>query len=253
MIEDDHSVLDLLTARYTYVNEQLAVQYGIPGVKGGHFRRVELPADSPRGGLLGQGSILMVTSYADRTSPVLRGKWILENLLGTPPPPPPPNVPPLADTGGANTAKTMRQRMEQHRRQPQCAACHARMDPLGFALENFDAIGLWRTTEGNAPIDASSELPGGIKIGGAADLKNLLVGRRDEFAGTVTEKLMTYALGRGTEYYDAPVIRQILKKAAAEDYKFSAIIEGIVTSTPFQMRMSPPAENPRETTGQQQQ
>jgi hypothetical protein len=256
MLEEDRGLLELLTAKYTYVNEQLADQYGIPGIYGGHFRRVNLPADSPRGGILGLGSVLMVTAYPDRTSPVLRGKWILENLLGTPPPPPPPDVPPLEDNNAATgTVLTMKQRMEKHRSKPQCAACHARMDPFGFALENFDAIGLWRSNEAGQPIDASSELPDGTKIAGPADLKNVILSRRFEFVSTVIEKLMTYGMGRGTEYYDQPVIRDILRDTAADGHRWSSVIQAIVASTPFQMRMAPPADDGRsggDSTGQQQ-
>jgi len=264
-ITEDRSVLDLLSANYTFLNEQLANVYGIPGVYGSHFRRVTLPTDSPRGGLLGQGSVLLVTAYPDRTSPVLRGKWILENLLGTPPPSPPPPcplpagqtgvcVPALTEAATVGATATMRQRMEQHRANPQCAACHARMDPLGFALENFDAIGVWRSMEGNTPIDASGQLPDGTKIGGPADLKRILLNRKDEFVGTLLEKVLTYALGRGTEYYDMPAIRQILNETEADNYRWSSIIGAIVKSTPFRMRMAPPVDDAKPvTTGQQQQ
>jgi mono/diheme cytochrome c family protein len=235
-LREDRSVTELLTANYTFLNEQLAREYQIPNVYGSHFRRVTLPADSPRRGLLGQGSILTTTSYGNRTSPVLRGKWLLENLLGAPPPAPPPDVPPLVETGRMGEHLTMRQRMEEHRKNPACAACHARMDPLGFALENFDGIGGWRTHEGSTPIDASSALPDGTKLSGPEDLRKLLLTRQNEYIETVADKLLTYAIGRGTEYYDAPVTRQIIRTIAPQDYRWSALISAIVKSQPFQMR-----------------
>ena len=191
-------------------------------------------SDEARKGLLGQGSILMVTSYNTRTSPVLRGKWVLENILGTPPPPPPPNVPSLKDNKDTR-AMTMRERMEQHRTNPVCASCHKLMDPLGFALENFDAIGKWRTKIGDNVIDVSGELPDGTKFQGPAELREILLNRREQFIDTLTEKLLTYALGRGVEYYDRPAIRKIMR-VAAPDYRWSALTLGIVNSTPFQMR-----------------
>jgi hypothetical protein len=234
IIREDRSVVDLLDADYTFVNERLARHYGIPNVHGSQFRRVTL-LDENRRGLLGQGSILMVTSYATRTAPTLRGKWLLENVLGTPPPPPPPNVPSLKEDRNASVL-TMRQRMEQHRANPACASCHKLMDPLGFALENFDAVGGWRTAQGNTPIDASGELPDGTKFQGPSELRRILLSKRDQFVGTVTEKLLTYALGRGIEYYDMPAVRKIVRDAASSDYRFSAIILGIAKSTPFQMR-----------------
>jgi hypothetical protein len=234
IIREDRSVVDLLDADYTFVNERLARHYGIPDVHGSQFRRVTLH-DENRRGLLGQGSILMVTSYATRTAPTLRGKWLLENILGTPPPPPPPNVPSLKEDRNAS-ALTMRERMEQHRANPACASCHKLMDPLGFALENFDAIGRWRTTQGNTPIDASGELPDGTKFQGPSELRRVLLSKRDQFVGTVTEKLLTYAVGRGIEYYDMPAVRKIVRGGASSDYRFSAIVLGIAKSTPFQMR-----------------
>ena len=238
MLREDRSVLDLLDADYTFVNERLARHYRIPNVYGSHFRRVTLE-DQERRGLLGQGSILTVTSYPNRTSPVLRGKWLLENILGTPPPPPPPNVPALKDRGKDGEALSVRQRMEQHRANPACASCHARMDPLGFALENFDGIGRWRTTsEANTPIDASGMLPDGTRFQGPVGLREILLDRREQFVTTVTERLLTYALGRGVEYYDAPAIRRIRREAAPNDYRWSSLISGIVKSTPFQMRRS---------------
>ena len=248
MLREDHSVLDLLDANYTFVNERLARFYGIPNIYGSRFRRVTL-TDEARIGLLGKGSILVVTSGPNRTSPVLRGKWVLENILGTPPPPPPPNVPALEETKDTERM-TMRQRMEQHRANAACAVCHSRMDPLGFALDNFDAIGRWRTTETTVswdpdgvtitkvPIDVSGLLPDGTKFQGVAGLRKFLLSHPEQFATTLTEKLLTYALGRGVEYYDQPAIRKILKGAASSDYRWSALIQGIVTSAPFQMRTS---------------
>ena len=241
LLREDRSVLELLTANYTFVNERLAKHYGIPNVMGTRFRRVTLPDGSVRGGLLGQGSILTVTSYPNRTAPVIRGKWILENLLGTPPPPPPPNAPSLAenqDPGGA--VLTMRQRMAQHRANPVCSSCHAVMEPVGLALENFDAVGRWRDRgDGFAAIDASGELADGTKFDGPLGLRQALLGKADRFVGTVTEKLLTYALGRGLDYYDMPAVRTIVRDAARNDYRFSSgLIVGIAKSTPFQMRRS---------------
>ena len=236
-IRQDRGILNLLDANYTFLNERLARHYGIADVYGSHFRRVEL-ADSQRHGLLGKGSILTVTSYADRTSPVLRGKWVLETLLGAPPPPPPPNVPALQDRNTEGKILSMRQAMERHRANPACATCHQRMDPLGFALENFDAVGRWRTTSGadNIPVDASGVIPGGTKFVGPSGLRGVLLDSQREFLTTATSKLLTYALGRGVEYYDQPTVRQILRRAAPEKLKWSDIILGIVESTPFQMR-----------------
>lgn len=234
VVREDRSVLDFLDADYTFLNERLARHYGIPNVYGSRFRRVTL-ADENRRGLLGQGSILAVTSYATRTAPTLRGKWLLENVLGTPPPPPPPNVPSLKDDNKAR-ALTMRQRMEQHRANPACATCHKLMDPLGFALENFDAIGRWRTSEANNPIDSSGVLPDGTQFQGPAELRKILLSRREEFVNTLTRKLLTYAVGRGIEYYDFPAIRKITREAAGKQYRWSAIALGIVKSAPFQMR-----------------
>ena len=239
MLREDRSVMDLLTADYTFVNERLARHYQIPNIYGNHFRRVTL-RDEHRRGLLGQGSILTVTSYANRTSPVLRGKWLLENILGTPPPPPPPNIPALKDSGQDGEALSVRERMEQHRANPACASCHMAMDPLGFALENFDGIGRWRTTsEANTPIDASGVLPDGTRFEGPVGLRELLVSRRQQFVTTVTKRLLTYALGRGVESHDAPAVRRIIQEAAPSDYRWSSIIMGIVRSVPFQMRRSP--------------
>jgi hypothetical protein len=236
IVREDRSALDLLRADYTYLNDRLAKHYGIANVKGSHFRRVELGKDSPRAGLLGQGSILTVTSYPDRTSPVKRGKWILENLLGTPPPPPLPNVGELRTTGSNGAVLSMRQRMEEHRANPVCASCHSMMDPLGLALENFDAVGKWRTLgESSAAIDASGAMPGGARFEGPAGLRQALLGS-ERFVATLTEKMMTYALGRGLEYYDAPAVRAILRDAASEDYRLTSLIMGIVQSPPFRMR-----------------
>lgn len=239
MLREDRSVLDLLRADYTFLNERLARHYGIPNVYGSQFRRVKL-TDESRRGLLGQGSILMVTSYPSRTSPTIRGKWLLTNILGTPPPPPPPNVPSLKDRSDDGKILSVRQQMEQHRANPVCASCHARMDPLGFALENFDAVGKWRTASGaaNTPIDPSGSLPDGTKFEGPAGLRTVLLSQPDQFVTTVTEKLLTYALGRGVEYYDVPAVRSIMREAAPKEYRWSSLILGIVKSTPFQMSMT---------------
>ena len=233
-IQEDRSVLELLTADYTFVNERLARHYGIPDVLGSHFRRVSLPADSPRRGLLGQGSVLMVTSYADRTSVVVRGTFVLQNLLGIPPPPPPPNVPDLDET---EVTGSLRQRMEQHRSNPVCATCHSLIDPPGFALESFDAVGKFRTVDGGTPIDASGVLVDGTTFDGPGSFRTaLLTAQKDAFLTTLTEKLVTYAVGRGVEYYDMPAVRRILREAEADDYHWSTFILAIVKSTPFQMR-----------------
>ena len=233
-LREDRSALELMTADYTFLNERLAKHYGIPKVYGSHFRRVTYP-DDRRAGLLGQGSVLMVTSYSNRTSVVQRGKWILENLLGAPPPPPPPNVPPLENTkveGG------LRKRMEQHRRNPVCAACHAQLDPLGFALENFNGIGRWRTTDEHAPIDASGVMPDGETFSGPVDFRAALLTHREALLSTLAKKLLTYAVGRGTEYYDMPTVRRIVQDSAVQDYRWSSLVLGIVKSAPFQMRRS---------------
>jgi cytochrome c5 len=232
-LREDRSIIDMLQARYTFVNERLAELYGIRNVYGTHFRRVELK-DPNRGGLLGQASILTVTSYANRTSPVKRGKWVLENILGAPPPAPPPDVPALEETPGVKY-KSMRERMDAHRKMAACAACHARIDPLGFAMDNFDGIGKWRTHEGATPVDASGVLDG-TRFSGVAELRSLLLTRREEFVITVTKKLLTYGLGRGAEYYDMPAVRQIVRQAVPDDYRWSSLILGIVNSVPFQMR-----------------
>jgi hypothetical protein len=241
IMREDHNVLDLLTADFTFVNERLAKHYGIPYVYGSHFRRVTLTDDARRG-LLGKGALLMVTSHADRTSPTVRGKWILENVLGTPPPPPLPNVPPIES--GSETPRTLRERLERHRASATCAGCHKVMDPLGFAMENFDAVGSWRTRDAGLPLDASGQLADGTSINGVVALRSALLARADVFVQTLTEKLMTYALGRGVQYYDMPAVRQIVRNAARQDYRFSAIINGIVASAPFQMRAA--GEDDRE-------
>jgi mono/diheme cytochrome c family protein len=239
IVNEDRSALDLLRANYTFVNERLAKHYGIPNVYGSRFRRVSIGEDSARGGILGHGSILTVTSYANRTSPVLRGKWILENVVGTPPPPPPPNVPVLRDTDDEGRVLSMRERMAQHRANAACASCHQLMDPAGLSLENFDAIGRWRVRkESGSAVDASGGLPDGSTFTGMSGLRSALLRKPEMFVGTLTEKLMTYSLGRGLEYYDAPSVRRIVLNARAQDYRFSSLVLGIVSSDPFQMRMS---------------
>jgi mono/diheme cytochrome c family protein len=239
IIRENRSVLDLLDADYTFLNERLARHYGIPGVYGERFRRVSLAADSVRRGLLGQGSILTDTSRPNRTSPVLRGKWILENIFGAPPPPPPANVPELKEERDPAKVLPMREQMAQHRANPVCAGCHAQMDQLGFALENFDAIGEWRDKySSGSPVDASAELPDGTKLNGATGLRTVLLSHSDDFLTTIAEKMLTYALGRGLEATDAPAVRQIKRSAASTNYRFDSLIQGIVTSTPFQMRIA---------------
>lgn len=236
IVHEDRNVLDLLTADYTFVDERLARHYGIPNVYGSQFRRVSL-AGTPRRGLLGQGSILTVTSLPTRTSPVARGKWILQTILGSPPPSPPPNVPALQENASSGVEElSLRQRMQVHRKNPQCAGCHRIMDPIGFSLENFDAVGHWRSTEGNQKIDASGELADGTKVDGAASLRQALLGYSDRFVETVTEKMLTYAMGRGVQYYDMPAVRAIVRDASARNYRFSSIVMGIVNSAPFQMQ-----------------
>ncbi len=240
IVREDRPVTDFLAANYTFLNERLAKHYGIPDIYGSRFRRVTLEGDAAqqRGGLLRQGSILTVTSYATRTSPVIRGHWILANLAGEPPPPPPPNVPAL-DNNTVSASLPMRQRLAAHRANPACASCHDVMDPVGFSLENFDAVGRWHTTEQGKPVDASGGLSDGSTFTGVAALERGLLARPELFAGTLAEKLLTFALGRGMESYDAPAIRQIVRRAQADDYRFSALILGLVNSTPFQMRKTP--------------
>ena len=248
VLREDQSAFDLLTANYTYVNERLARHYGIPNVRGNWFRRVTLgPDQMERAGILGHGSVLTVTSHATRTSPVNRGKWILENVLGTPPPPPPPDVPALEEEDTDGKALSMREAMAAHRRNPVCAACHVKMDPLGLALENFDAIGAWRTkAESNEVIDASGELPGGATFTGPTELRQVLLSTSEQFAETVIEKLLMYATGRGLDYYDRPVIRSIARDAAGDGSRLSSLVLGVVRSAPFQMRRS--ADRPAEAT-----
>ncbi len=236
ILREDRNVVDLLNADYTFVDEALAKHYGIPDVRGTRFRRVAVQ-DEARRGLLGQSSFLLVTSVANRTSPVWRGKWVLENLLGTPAPLPPPNVPPLDGEGAAQQPASVRQKMEQHRANPVCAACHKIMDPIGFSLENFDLIGRYRASDGGIPIDATGQLVDGTKLNGAASLRMALLGRSDVFVRTMTEKLLIYGTGRALRYYDMPVVRSIARDAAKNDNKFSSLIVGIVKSDPFQMRV----------------
>ncbi len=238
VLRGNRSVLELLTANYTFVNERLAKHYGIPDVAGSYYRNVTFPEGSPRGGLLGQGGILMLTSYASRTSPVVRGKWVLENLLNAAPPPPPPNVPALKTEEPSGKAMTIRESMVLHRAAPACAGCHARMDPIGFALEKFDAIGHWRERDSDQPINVSGVLPDGTKIEGVSELKKALVRQPEQFVSTVVEKLMMYATGRNVQYYDAPAIRAIVRGAAKDQYRFSSLVVGVVKSAPFQMRQA---------------
>jgi mono/diheme cytochrome c family protein len=234
-LREDRSVIELLTADYTFLNERLARHYGIPHVYGGHFRHVTYPHNR-RAGLLGHGSVLMVTSYATRTSPVLRGKWILENILGSPPPSPPPDVPPFPEAEPGTAPPSVRARLEQHRKNPVCASCHARMDPLGFALENFDAVGKWRTRDGSSPIDVSGVFPTGETFVGHVEFRNVLVRHQEEFLHTVAEKLFTYAIGRKVDYHDMPAIRAILREAQSGGYRWSVLMTALVRSAPFQMR-----------------
>jgi len=235
----DRSIVDLLTAQDTFLNEQLARHYGIRGVYGSHFRCVAL-ADENRWGLLGKASVLAVTSYPTRTSPTIRGKWLLDNILAAPVPPPPPDVNTTLEESKTGKPESVREMLERHRTNPTCASCHARMDPLGFSLENFDAIGQWRTLDGEAAINATGVLLDGTTVDGPAALRRALVAQREQFVRTVTGKLLTYALGREMEYFDAPAIRGIVRAAAADDYRWSAAILAIVKSAPFQMRRSKP-------------
>ena len=237
LIREDRSVLDLINADYTFVNERLADFYGIEGVEGGYFRRVSLEGTN-RGGVLTQASVLMVTSYPTRTSPVLRGKWVLENLLGAPPPPPPPDVPALTDAA-ETSAGSLREALEQHRADPACAVCHPRMDPLGFALESFDAVGRFRTADNGVMIDDSGALPDGTPVNGPSGLRDVLMARRVEVVETLAEKLLTYAIGRGLEASDRPALREIRRRVESDDYRFSALVSGIVDSVPFRMRRIP--------------
>lgn len=236
VVHEDRSVLDLLNADYTFVNERLAKHYGIAGVYGPDFRRVPVPSDARRG-LLGQGSFLLVTSNANRTSPVQRGKWVLENLLGSPPPLPPPNVPPLKENASGAAASSVRDRMQEHRANPVCAGCHKIMDPIGLALENFDAVGRWREVDSGAKIDASGQLVDGTAIDGPSSLRQALLGRSEAFIGTMADKLLMYGIGRETKYSDMPVVRTVMRNAAPDRYRFSELVLGIVKSAPFQMRV----------------
>jgi len=238
-LKADRSIVDLLSADYTFLNQQLAGHYGIRGVYGSHFRRVKL-ADENRWGLLGKASVLAVTSYPTRTSPTIRGKWLLDNILAAPVPPPPPDVNTTLEESKTGKPESVREMLERHRTNPTCASCHARMDPLGFSLENFDAIGQWRTLDGEAAINATGVLLDGTTVDGPAALRRALVAQREQFVRTVTGKLLTYALGREMEYFDAPAIRGIVRAAAADDYRWSAAILAIVKSAPFQMRRSKP-------------
>jgi hypothetical protein len=235
IVHGDRSVVTLLNADYTFVDERLARHYGIPNVEGDRFRRVQV-TDPNRYGILGHGSILTVTSYATRTSPVVRGKWIMDNLLGSPPPRPPANVPPLKENAVGAKPLPVRLRLEEHRKNPACASCHTMMDPIGFSLENFDGVGAWRIHDSAENIDASGKLVDGTKVNGPVSLREALVDHSDAFLHTFTEKFLTYALGRGTEPYDMPVVRAIDRRAAHNGNRFSAFVLGIVESVPFQMR-----------------
>jgi mono/diheme cytochrome c family protein len=234
-LKEDRSIVDLLTSNETFLNQQLARHYGVPGVYGSHFRRVTL-TDENRFGLLGKAAVLSVTSYSTRTAPTIRGKWLLENILAAPPPAPPPNVPALEETSKDGKPRSVREMLEVHRQNPVCASCHARMDPLGLSLENFDAIGQWRTTDAGAPINASGVLLDGTKVDGPAALRRALVAQKEQFVRAVADKMLTYAIGRGLEYYDAPAIRGIVRAAAADDYRWSSTILALVKSAPFRMR-----------------
>ena len=237
VLREDRSALDLLRANYTFVNERLAKHYGIPHIYGSRFRRITLDGDNARGGLLRHASILTVTSYATRTSPVVRGKWILDNVLGVPPPPPLPDVPALKDnTVDGNLS--VRKRLAEHRTNATCASCHNLMDPIGLSLEKFDAVGRRRTAEAEMPIDVSGAMPDGRQFDDVQGLEQALLARPEMFVGALAEKLLTYALGRGVEYYDAPAVREILRETRADNYRLSAIVMRVVKSTPFQMRMA---------------
>ena len=236
LIRENRSVLDLLGADYSYLNERLARNYGIPGVVGPGFRRVRLSGEARRGGLLGQGSILMLTSHNNRTSPVLRGTWILDNLLNSPPPPPPANVPPFAASAEKGRVLTAREQLDRHRADPACNSCHVRIDPLGFALENFDVIGRWRPKQRGKPIDPSATLASGETIEGVEGLKEFLLGQPKRFVHATTERLLTYALGRELDARDQPTVRSIVRQTEADGYRFVDLVLGVLNSTPFQMR-----------------
>ena len=238
ILRENRSVLDLLTADYTFLNEPLAKHYGIPNVTGSHFRRVTLPTGSPRRGLLGQGSILSLTAYSTRTSAVLRGKYVLENLLASPPPPPPPNVPSLS-TERSGRPLSMKEAMQLHRASPACASCHAKMDPIGFALENFDALGRWRADENGRPIEVSTALPDGTKVDGVDGVRQLVLRDKALFVEAMTGKLLMYTLGRNVQYFDQPTIRIVARDSARENYTFGSLVTGVVNSIPFQSRIAP--------------
>ena len=238
ILRENRSVLDLLTADYTFLNEPLAKHYGIPNITGSHFRRVTLPKGSPRRGLLGHGSILSITSYSTRTSAVLRGKYVLENLLASPPPPPPPDVPSL-DTERSGQPLSMKEAMQRHRASPACAACHAKMDPIGFAMENFDALGRWRAEENGRPLDVSSALPDGTTVDGVEGVRRLVLRDPALFVEAMTGKLLMYALTRNIQHYDQPTIRVIARESARQNYTFASLVLGVVSSVPFQSRMAP--------------
>ena len=241
IIREDRSLLQVLDADYTFLNSDLAKNYGIDGVEGAAMRRVSLK-DENRGGILAMGAVLTLTSYPQRTSPVLRGKWVLEQILGTPPPPPPPLVTSLPTSDAPVEGLSLRQQLEKHREKAQCAACHKSMDPLGFGLENFDPIGRWRTSIGNQPVDSTGVLPDGRKFEGPAQLKKVLLERKDDFIRNLAEKMLAYALGRGLEYYDVPTVKQISKTLAADGYRSSRLITEIVKSYPFQFRRNEPIQ-----------
>jgi hypothetical protein len=245
IVRENRSLLDLLATDYTYLNEKLARFYGIPGVIGPGFRRVSVASAPERAGLLGHGSVLLLTSHTTKTSPILRGKWILDSLLNSPPPPPPPGVPALEEAAAKGEKLTMRQQVERHRQNAACASCHARMDPLGFALENFDAIGRWRIRDDGGEIDASAKLPNGATFTGPQGLKQYLLSRPERFAEATVARLLTYALGRELDARDQPAIRQILRETEDGRYRFQDVIAAIVRSAPFQMRQAQPkSENP---------
>jgi hypothetical protein len=238
VIRENRSVLDMLGADYTYLNESLARHYGIPGVIGPGFRRVSVAAKPERGGLLGHGSILLLTSHTTKTSPILRGKWILDSLLNSPPPPPPPGIPPLQESSPNGKKLTTRQQVEQHRINPTCASCHSRMDPLGFSLENFDVTGKWRTRDEGGEIDASGKLPTGETFTGPQGLKNLLLSHPSQFVNATVSRLLTYALGRQLDRRDQPTVRHIMRETEAGGYRFQDIVNSVVKSVPFQMRQT---------------
>jgi hypothetical protein len=246
IMNEDRGIVELLNPDFTFVDERLAKHYGIPNVRGGRFRRVTLEEDSPRRGLLGQGSILVVTSSANRTSPVQRGKWILENILGMAPPAPPPGVETNLDvTAEVKQPVTLRQRMEQHRANPICASCHSLMDPIGFSMENFDLIGKWRDGEGKMAIDATAQLVDGTRLDGPVSLRRALLTRSDAFVTVATEKLLTYSLGRALNYTDMPAVRAIVREAGKSNYRFSSLVLAITKSQPFQMRVKRAQQPPR--------